>query len=228
MPSTAKSYRTITQLKCRCSVSYRWCGPGEKLNVLGVRVGCSVANAATVAILQLALALGGRVGEPVVTRHWPRHDVGRHLDVVHQKERSSQHVASGLDPAHPQDRNVGQLSKPADRFGWWSSPGDTSGTPARPRRPAPPATSFCWIDRPSCCHRAVRCFRRRAGGVPRRSTVSGAAPPGNTLNNSAISPPAEWSRRGSRARSQVDGSNCQFVVQAPPWLRQMRAIWVAL
>ena len=66
-------------------------------------------------VLQLALALDGRVGEPVAAEG-VGHDVGRHLavDVIHQEERCAQHLAGGLEPAHPRDGNVGQLADLAD------------------------------------------------------------------------------------------------------------------
>ena len=62
-------------------------------------------------VLQFALLLGGRVGEPVAAEG-VGHDVGRHhaVDVVHQEERGAQDVAGGLEPAHPRDGNVGEFA----------------------------------------------------------------------------------------------------------------------
>ena len=62
-------------------------------------------------ILHFALTLGRRVGKPVAAEG-VGHDVGRHLalDVVHQEERCPQDVAGRFEPAHPRDRDVGQLA----------------------------------------------------------------------------------------------------------------------
>ncbi len=62
-------------------------------------------------VLQFALTLGRCVGEPVAAKG-VGHDVGRHhtLDVVHQEEGRAQNVAGRLEPAHPRDRDIGQLS----------------------------------------------------------------------------------------------------------------------
>ena len=61
-------------------------------------------------VLQLSLLLDRCVGEPVAAEGVGHH-VGRHhaVDVVHHKERRAQHVAGGLDPTHPRDRDVGEF-----------------------------------------------------------------------------------------------------------------------
>lgn len=202
MPSTAKSYQDRTQLKCRCSVVSLvrpWVRSGQRCDG---------------GVLQLALALGGRVGEPVVTER-VRHDVGRHhaLDVVHQKERSSQHVAGGLDPAHPRDGNVGQLSDQPDHFELVVKPirrehRHVLGGRRHPRHQL-------LLDRSPVLlppRGQDDGFRRHAGGV--HATFHGhlgCRPTGQHARQ-----PARYHRRqgghvAARALESVDGSDCRFV-----------------
>ncbi|CNM92046.1 Uncharacterised protein [Mycobacterium tuberculosis] len=79
------------------------------------------------------------------------------------------------------------VSSPTSRItsNWWSSRyvGNTGTSSAAG---APRATSFCWIDRPSCCHRAVKMMvsdDMPVESTPLSTVTSGAAPPGNTLDS---------------------------------------------
>jgi hypothetical protein len=67
------------------------------------------------AVLQFALTVGRRVGEPIVAE-CVRHYIRRHLtlDVVHQEERRAEHRTRRFQPPHPGHRDVGLLADEPD------------------------------------------------------------------------------------------------------------------
>ena len=118
MSGTANSYQSFSQPKCRRS----GVSPGGSISdeeaegrASASGIECSFASTSTVASCSSRLLLGGRVGEPVAAER-VRHHVGRHdaVDVIHQEERRTEHVARVLHPPDAGDRHVGQFADQSD------------------------------------------------------------------------------------------------------------------